>query len=136
MTSQQAEAIVIGASAGTLEALAAILPELPDRFDLPIIVVVHVPPDRRSVLAELFQAKCKIPVREADDKEPINAGTIYFAPPNYHLLTERDKSLALSDDEPVLYSRPSIDVLFESAAETYRARLIGVVLTGANQDGA
>jgi two-component system, chemotaxis family, protein-glutamate methylesterase/glutaminase len=136
MTARQAEAIVIGASAGALEALSAILPELPSGFNLPVIVVVHVPPDRRSVLAELFQAKCKIPVREAEDKEPISAGTVYFAPPDYHLLTERGKSLALSSDEPVLFSRPSIDVLFESAADSYGANLIGVILTGANQDGA
>jgi two-component system chemotaxis response regulator CheB len=136
MTPSQVQAVVIGASAGAFEALSVILPALPERFNLPVMVVVHVPPDRRSVLAELFQAKCKIPVREAQDKEPISAGTIYFAPPDYHLLTELDKSLALSSDEPVLYSRPSIDVLFESAADTYGPALIGVVLTGANEDGA
>jgi two-component system chemotaxis response regulator CheB len=136
MITHQAEAVVIGASAGALEALSTILPQLPEEFKLPVIVVVHVPPDRRSVLAELFQAKCKIRVREAEDKEPINAGTVYFAPPDYHLLIEPDKSLALSSDEPVLYSRPSIDVLFESAADAYGPTLIAVVLTGANQDGA
>ena len=100
------------------------------------MVVVHVPPDKRSVLPELFQAKCRLPVREAEDKEPISGGTIYFAPPDYHLLVEVDKSLSLSSDEPVLFSRPSIDVLFESAADAYGAALIGIVLTGANQDGA
>jgi two-component system chemotaxis response regulator CheB len=131
-----AEAVVIGASAGALEALSAILPELPEAFRLPILVVVHVPPDRRSILAELFQAKCRIPVREAEDKEPIVGGTIYFAPPDYHLLVEADRCLALSSDEPVLFSRPSIDVLFESAADTYGPALIAVVLTGANQDGS
>ena len=88
------------------------------------MIVVHVPPDKKSVLAELFQAKCGIEVREAEDKEPISGGTVYFAPPDYHLLVETDKSLSLSNDEPVLYSRPSIDVLFESAADAYGPSLI------------
>jgi two-component system, chemotaxis family, protein-glutamate methylesterase/glutaminase len=136
MIASQAEAVVIGASAGALEALSAILPMLPAEFSLPVMVVVHVPPDKRSVLAELFQAKCRIPVREAEDKEPIVGGTVYFAPPDYHLLVEVDRTLSLSDDEPVLFSRPSIDVLFESAADAYGRALIAIVLTGANQDGA
>lgn len=127
---------MIGASAGALEALSAILPTLPADFALPVIIVIHVPPDRKSLLAELMQAKCCIPVREADDKEPIRSGTIYFAPPDYHLLVETDKSLALSSDEAVMFSRPSIDVLFETAAEAYGPDLIAVVLTGANSDGA
>ena len=130
------EAIVIGASAGALEALSAILPALPEGFRLPVIVVVHVPPDKRSVLAELFQAKCRVSVREAEDKEPIVGGTVYFAPPDYHLLVEADEHLSLSSDEPVLFSRPSIDVLFESAADAYGPALIAIILTGANQDGA
>ena len=136
MIASEAEAVVIGASAGALEALSVILPMLPAGFRLPLMVVVHVPPDKRSVLAELFQAKCRIPVREAEDKEPIDGGTVYFAPPDYHLLVEADKSLSLSSDEPVLFSRPSIDVLFESAADAYGSGLIAIVLTGANQDGA
>jgi two-component system chemotaxis response regulator CheB len=136
MIESQAEAVVIGASAGALEALSVILPMLPAGFSLPLVVVVHVTPDKRSVLAELFQAKCRIPVREAEDKEPIIGGTVYFAPPDYHLLIEMDKSLSLSSDAPVLFSRPSIDVLFESAADAYGAALIAIVLTGANQDGA
>ena len=130
------EAIVIGASAGALEALSIILPLLPAGYRLPLFVVVHVPPDRRSILAEIFQAKCSINVREAEDKEPISRGTAYFAPPDYHLLVEKNKSLSLSNDEPVLYSRPSLDVLFESAADAYGPSLIAIVLTGANQDGA
>lgn len=136
MKTGRPEAIVIGASAGALEALSVILPALPVDFDLPLIIVVHVPPDKKSILAELFQAKCRIVVREADDKEPINGGTAYFAPPNYHLLVEANRSLSLSSDEAVLFSRPSIDVLFESAADAYGAGLIAIVLTGANQDGA
>ena len=136
MTANSTEAVVIGASAGALEALSVILPTLPAGFRLPLIVVVHVPPDKRSMLAELFQAKCRIPVREAEDKEPINPGTVYFAPSDYHLLVETEKSLSLSSDEPVLFSRPSIDVLFESAADAYGSALMAIILTGANQDGA
>jgi two-component system, chemotaxis family, protein-glutamate methylesterase/glutaminase len=136
MSGARPEAIVIGASAGALEALSRILPFLPASYGLPVIIVVHVPPDKESILAELFRAKCAIEVREAEDKEPIRGGTIYFAPPNYHLLVETDKSLALSNDEPVFYSRPSLDVLFESAADAYGSSLIAIVLTGANQDGA
>jgi two-component system chemotaxis response regulator CheB len=131
-----AEAVVIGASAGALEALSVILPALPAELAVPLMIVVHMPPDRRSVLAELFEAKCRISVREAEDKEPLSNGTAYFAPPDYHLLVEANRSLSLSSDEPVLYSRPSIDVLFESAADVYGAALLGIVLSGANEDGA
>lgn len=136
VTGGKAEAVVIGASAGALEALSVILPSLPAGYTLPVMIVVHVPPDKKSIMAELFQAKCRIPVREAEDKEPISGGTVYFAPPDYHLLVEMDRSLSLSTDEPVLYSRPSVDVLFESAADAYNSGLIAIVLTGANPDGA
>ena len=130
------EAIVIGASAGALEVLSNLLPALPSDYRLPILIVVHLPPDTTSLFAELLRARCAIRVREAEDKEPIEPGVAYFAPPDYHLLVEQDKRLSLSDDEPVLFSRPSIDVLFESAADAYGGGLIGVVLTGANSDGA
>lgn len=130
------QAVVIGASAGALEALSAILPYLPASFPVPILIVVHIPPDRPSALADLFAAKCRMAVKEAEDKEPLRAGTIYFAPPDYHLLVEVDKTVALSSDEQVFFSRPSIDVLFETAADAYQERLIGIVLSGANSDGA
>lgn len=136
MSAARIEAVVIGASAGAVEALSAILPRLPVDYPLAVIVVVHVPSDRRNVLAALFRSKCRIDVCEAEDKEPVAAGKVYFAPPDYHLLVEGDRSLSLSADDPVLYSRPSIDVLFESAADAYGPALAGVVLTGANQDGA
>lgn len=136
MSSAKAEAVVIGASAGALEALSVVLPALPADYGLPLMIVVHVPPDKKSLLAELFQAKCAIEVREAEDKEPLRGGTAYFAPPDYHMLVEVDRSLSLSSDEPVLYSRPSVDVLFESAADAYGAGLVAIVLTGANEDGA
>lgn len=136
MMAGRPEAIVIGASAGAVEALSKLLPSLPASFRLPIIVVVHIPPGRRSVMADLFRAKCAMFVEEVEDKLPISGGTIYFAPPDYHLLVEADRTLALSSDELVLFSRPSIDVLFESAADAYGPGLIAIVLTGANRDGA
>lgn len=131
-----ARAVVIGASAGGVQALLALLPSLPADFNLPILVVLHVPADRSNVLAPLFASKCALAVKEAEDKEPVEPGVIYFAPSDYHLLVEADGSLALSSDEPVNYSRPSIDVLFESAADAYGPGLVGLVLTGANEDGA
>ena len=130
------KAVVIGASAGAVQALQVVLPALPADYALPVLVVVHVPPDRSNVLLPLFQAKCRIAVKEAEDKEILAGGVIYFAPSDYHLLVEADGGVALSWDEPVNYSRPSIDVLFESAADAYGSGLAGVILTGANHDGA
>lgn len=135
MTTRPA-AVVAGASAGAVEALSAILPALPAGCPFPVLVVVHVPPDRKSALVDLFRAKCRVDVREAEDKEPLAPGTVYFAPPDYHLLVERGGRLSLSSEEPVLHSRPSIDALFESAADAFGPGLVGVVLTGANADGA
>lgn len=136
MTPERAEAVAVGASAGALEALSAILPGLPADYPLPIFVVVHLPPDRESLMARLLQDSCRIKIREAEDKEAIEPGTVYVAPPDYHLLIEPDRRLSLSSEEPVLFSRPSIDVMFETAAEAYGPGLVGVVLTGANSDGA
>lgn len=129
-------AVVVGASAGAVEALLTLLPLLPENYALPLFVVVHLPPDRESTLAGLLDARCRIKVKEAEDKEPIVPGTAYIAPPDYHLLIEPEMLLSLSSEEAVLYSRPSIDVLFESAADAYRHALAGVILTGANADGA
>lgn len=136
MSGTIARAVVIGASAGAIQALSEILPALPANFALPILIVVHVPADRSNILAPLFDKKCQMAVREAEDKEPALGGVIYFAPPGYHLLVETTGTLSLSSDEEVLYSRPSIDVLFESAADAYGPGLIGIILTGANSDGA
>lgn len=130
------KAVVIGASAGAVETLSALLRTLPADYTLPIIIVVHLPADKKSVLADVLQGKCAIQVREAEDKEILQPGTVYLAPPDYHLLAEADGSLSLSTEEPVLYSRPSIDVLFETAADAYGPELIGIILTGANSDGA
>ena len=130
------EAIVIGASAGGVEALGLILPALPAKFRPSLLIVLHLPRERPSLLVEIYEKRCALPIREADDKEPIEPGTVYFAPPDYHMLVERNRQIALSTEEPVHFSRPSVDVLFESAADVYGSRLLGVILTGANEDGA
>ena len=130
------KAVAIGASAGAVQALLHILPALPAAFPLPVLIVVHVPPDRANALVPLFQSKCEVIVKEAEDKERVAPGVVYFAPSDYHLLVEADGALSLSLDEPVNLSRPSIDVLLESAADAFGEGLIGVVLTGANDDGA
>lgn len=130
------EAIVIGASAGALAALTELLPPLAPDYPVPILVTVHVPPDHPNGIPALLQSKCRVTVKEAEDKEPIRPGTVYFAPPDYHLLVEKDRSLSLSNEEPVSFARPSIDVLFESAADAYGKSLLALVLSGANHDGA
>jgi two-component system chemotaxis response regulator CheB len=126
----------MGASWGGLGALERVLGGLPRSFRTPIAVAQHRSPDGSSEgLARLLAAHAAMPVVDAEDKQPIEPGTVYLAPPDYHLYVEPD-GFALSVDDAVLYSRPSIDVLFESAADHYRERLIAVVLTGANEDGA
>ncbi len=130
------DAVVIGTSAGGVEALSRLLPSLPRGAQAAVFVVLHLPRERPSLLVDIFAPKCRMTVREASDKEPVEAGTIYFAPPDYHLLVDEGPQLALSSDELVNFSRPAIDVLFESAADEYGERLLGIVLTGGNQDGA
>ena len=136
MSGDRVEAIAIGASAGGVEALGVLLPALPSPYVPAVFVVLHLPADRPSSLSQLFAARCRLPVREALDKEPIEPGTVYIAPPDYHLLVERSRILSLSRDAPVAFSRPSIDVMFESAAIAYGEGLVGIVLSGANADGA
>jgi len=135
-TSRQYRAVVIGVSAGGLAALDKILPVLKSSFSLPVLVVQHVSPTSENYLPIHFSHRCLLEVKEAEDKEQIEGGVIYFAPPNYHLLVEYNRSIALSTEERVNFSRPSIDVLFETAADAYLNELVGVVLTGANSDGA
>jgi two-component system chemotaxis response regulator CheB len=130
------EAIVIGVSAGGMNALSTVLPRLPDDFTLPIIIVQHMDPNSHDYLSDHLNQKCNIQVKEAEDKEKIMNGVAYIAPANYHLLLEEDRTLSLSVDDLVNYSRPSIDVMFETAADVYRRSLVGVVLTGANADGS
>ncbi|MFO2464283.1 chemotaxis protein CheB [Pseudomonas sp. 15FMM2] len=130
------KAVVIGASAGGVEALLSIFAALRAGFGLPIIVVLHLPDERHSQLAEVFSRRVPILVKEAQDKELIQPGTLYFAGPGYHLSVEQDRSLSLSQEERVYHSRPAIDYLFASAADAYGSELLAILLTGANQDGA
>jgi two-component system chemotaxis response regulator CheB len=130
------DAVVVGASAGGIEALAQLLPSLPQTLAVPVAIVIHLPRERPSLLVGVFAPKCGCQVREAQDKEPFLPGIVYFAPPDYHLLLEEGPHLALSADPEVNFSRPSIDVLFESAADVFRQRLAAVILSGANDDGA
>ena len=132
----QYEAVVIGVSAGGLRALSGILKGLPGNYPLPLIVIQHRSKDERTLLEEVLQAKCVISIKQADEKERIEGGKVYFAPPDYHLLVEKDHSFSLTCDDPVNFSRPSIDLLFETASEVYKEKLVGVILTGANHDGA
>ena len=127
--------VVIGASTGGLKALQQLLSGLSPEFPLPIAIVQHRGADSESGLSEFLRRWSKLPVKEPEDKEPIEMGNAYLAPRDYHLLIENG-SFALSTDAPVAYARPSIDVLFESAADEYEDRVIGVILTGANHDGA
>jgi two-component system chemotaxis response regulator CheB len=127
--------IVVGASLGGLQALVAALHGLPAGFRKPLAVVLHRHKDSDGMLLELMQRDLPLPTREALDKEPILPGHIYLAPADYHLLVD-STHFSLSIDEPVRYARPSVDVLFESASDTFGPEVIGLVLTGANRDGA
>jgi two-component system chemotaxis response regulator CheB len=130
------QAIVIGASAGGSKALLPILQCLPENFACPVIVAQHLHPLQEGPAMMYSSHGCAVNLREAEEKEAVRHGTVYFAPPNYHLLVEDEHTFSLSIDAKVNYSRPAIDVLFESAADVYGPALIGIVLSGANQDGA
>jgi two-component system chemotaxis response regulator CheB len=130
------ESVFIGASAGGMEALKRVLASLPADFSVPVVVVQHMHVSQDGYLVEYLDRLCAPHVKEADDKELLRAGFVYFGPPNYHLLVEGDRTFSLSTDDKVNHSRPSIDVLFESAAEALGPGAVGVVLTGASRDGA
>jgi two-component system, chemotaxis family, protein-glutamate methylesterase/glutaminase len=128
--------ILFGGSAGALDALLAILPALPAQFAIPVVIVLHLAPNPASLVPELLERATSRRVLEIEDKQPLMRGAIHVAPPNYHVLLERDGTLALSIDELVHFSRPSIDVLFESAPRAFGSDLAAVLLSGANEDGA
>lgn len=134
--SRVVELVVIGGSAGALEVLDRVLAALPADFRPATAIVIHLPAEGPDLLAEIFTTRTALRVKRAEDKEPIAGGTIYLATADYHLLVEKGGTFALSVDDRVHFSRPAIDVLFESAAEAYGDRLLGVVLSGANADGA
>jgi two-component system chemotaxis response regulator CheB len=131
-----ADLVAIGASAGGSDALFALLKDLPVPYPVPVVTVLHLPEGHESQLAEVFGRRLDRPVQEAQAHAPVEPGVLYFAPPGYHLVVDNDRTFSLSCDPPVLYSRPSIDVLLESVADAYGERAVAMVLTGANADGA
>lgn len=128
--------IVIGGSAGSFQSILHILEELPKNFNIPIIITIHRLKHIRSGLVESVSIKSNATIIEPFDKEDIKPNNIYIAPSNYHLFIEPDYSFSLSTEEPIEFSRPSIDVLFGSAAKVYKKNIIGILLSGANKDGA
>ena len=128
--------IVMGGSSGSLDAFFVILGMLNKDFNIPIIFVLHRNSDVNESLAGLLSIKTNLIVKEADEKELISKGHVYLAPPDYHLLIEKDGSLSLDASAKIKYSRPSIDVTFHSAADVYKEKLTGIILSGANADGA
>ncbi len=130
------EAAVIGVSAGGMKALRTLFQALSNSFQLPLIIVQHEASYADDFLAKYLSGLSSLSVKQAHDKEDIEKGSAYLAPPGYHLMIEDDQSFALSTDAPVNYARPSIDVLFETAADVYGTTLIGIILTGANDDGS
>src|SRR5688572_21682671 len=130
------KAIVIGVSAGGLNAIKKIVPALPESFQIPVIIVQHISANSDGFWISIINKLSKLHVKEADEKERIEKGYVYVAPPNYHTLVEADHTFTFTIDARVNYARPSIDVLFESAAHAYKNELIGIVLTGASDDGS
>ena len=130
------KAIVIGTSAGGIDALDFLLPHIPAISKVPIFIVQHISKESDSYYIKYINSKCKVRIKEACHTEFIIPGTVYFAPPDYHLQIEDEQTISLSVDDKVNFSRPSIDVLFESAADVFTKNLIGILLTGSNSDGA
>ena len=128
--------IIIGGSSGGIEAMFLILEKLKSTFSIPIVLVLHRSQNIDNSLTEIFNYKTNLVVKEADEKDELKVRHLYIAPPNYHLLIESDGSLSLDVSEKVLFSRPSIDVSFESAARAYGPNLTAVLLSGANMDGS
>jgi two-component system chemotaxis response regulator CheB len=133
---QNKKIIVVGASAGGLNALTALLSPLPGDYGFPVLIVQHLSPLSDNYWLEKIGEACNLKIKEAEEKEVIKKGFVYVAPSNYHLLVERDNTLSLSVEEKVNFSRPSIDVLFETASDVFKQDVIGILLTGASQDGA
>ena len=128
--------VAIGASAGAVQALGQLLPKIPLELPVAFVIVVHIPPDAPSALPDLVKAFSSMSVIEVEDKMPLRPGTVYTAAPDYHVLVDDGPMAVLSADPPVQNSRPSIDVLFESVADACRAHAVGILLSGANADGA
>lgn len=132
---EKCEAFIIGGSAGSLDVLLKVLPKVDTTISFPIIIVIHRKNGSDSLLTELLSSRTTLPVKEIDEKERILPGTVYIAPSDYHLLIEQDHTFSLDYSEKVNYSRPSIDVTFQAAAEIYKQNLVCLLLSGSNSDG-
>ena len=136
LAARRPQALIVAGSAGGVEALMTLLSAVPSGLQVPVICMLHLPANRDSRLADLFDERLPVPVREAADKQAIAAGMVYFAGSGYHLSVEQDRSFSLSCEAPVHFARPAIDVLMTSAADAYGDELAAILLTGANRDGA
>jgi two-component system chemotaxis response regulator CheB len=136
MSANKTAAYIIGGSAGAIDALMEILPTLPKERTFPVIIILHLLPRGPSLLPAIFKVRCPWPVKDAESTEPIENGIVYFAPADYHLSIEADRTFSLSTEEPIMFSRPSIDLFFQSAAPVYKGELVALLLSGANSDGA
>lgn len=132
---ENCKALVIGGSAGSLEVILKFLPDLEANLSFPIILVLHRKSGYDDILTRLLESKTELNVKEIEEKDPIRSKTIYIAPPNYHTLIETNQTFSLDASEKINFSRPSIDVTFESAAEVYRENAVSLLLSGANNDG-
>ncbi|RZK19120.1 MAG: chemotaxis protein CheB [Pedobacter sp.] len=135
LTPEKCSALIIGGSAGSLDVLLEIFPDLKKEINFPIILVTHRKSGNDSLLTDLLQSRTGLKVREAEEKEPVLAGNVYITPADYHLLIEDDKTISLDYSEKINYSRPSIDVTFQSAAEVFKNGLVCILLSGSNADG-
>jgi two-component system, chemotaxis family, protein-glutamate methylesterase/glutaminase len=134
--SMKYKALIIGGSAGSFQVVTRILSSLSDKFPIPVLLCLHRLKHVRSGFVEALSLKSNIPIEEPNDKDQLKPGRAYLAPANYHMFIELANRIALSTDDPVNHSRPSIDLSFISAANAYRDKLIGIILSGANRDGA
>ncbi|TKB98558.1 chemotaxis protein CheB [Pedobacter cryophilus] len=130
------ELLVIGGSAGSFDVLLQVIPKIKSDINFPIIIILHRKSNTPTSIAKIFSSKTNLPVIECEEKEILQPGTIYFSPPDYHLLVENDHSVSLDSSEKVNYSRPSIDVTFKNLADLYHENLAAILLSGANSDGA
>lgn len=133
---KRAKVVLIGCSAGGFTLVFDIVSKLPKNFPLPVIVIIHRSRKHKSSIEEILNSKSKVMVKVAGDKDQLTSGNVYFAPSDYHLLLEPSGLLTLDCSETVLYSRPSIDVTFQSVADVYQDQVIAILLSGANADGA
>lgn len=130
------ELIILAGSAGSFQIIFKLIKALPAQFQIPILIILHRGKSSNHKIESVWNNACKIPVREINDKDEIKKATVYLCPPDYHIFIEKEKVFSLDVSEPILFSRPSIDLTMQSAAEVYKDKLLAVLFSGANHDGA